>query len=89
MPLYNRQFIEELNGLSIETVAVKLGLKVMKHRSLCPKCRDFSFSANNIRVLHLYMSFMCCKNTNFILNPTILCLKISEKAKSFLIFADF
>ena len=31
------------------------------------KCRDLSFSANNIRVLHLYMSLMCCKNTNFII----------------------
>lgn len=32
---------------------------------------------------------MCCKNTNFILKPDILCLKISEKEKQFLIFADF
>ena len=34
-------------------------------------------------------SLMCCKNTNYISKPDILCLKISEKEKFFLIFADF
>lgn len=34
-------------------------------------------------------SLMCCKTTNFILKPDILCLKISEKENLFLIFADF
>ena len=32
---------------------------------------------------------MCCKNTNYILKPDFLCLKISEKQSFFLIFADF
>ena len=61
MPLYNRQFIEELNGLSIETVAVKLGLKVMKHRSLCPWHSDHTPSLTyNIQTKKNYCHCFVC-----------------------------
>lgn len=36
MPYYDNQFIEKLKELSIESVAVKLGIEVKKHRALCP-----------------------------------------------------
>ncbi len=36
MPYYDKQFLEKLNDLSIESVAVKLGMEVKKHRALCP-----------------------------------------------------
>lgn len=36
MPYYDKQFLQKLNDLSIEMVAVKLGMEVKKHRALCP-----------------------------------------------------
>lgn len=40
MPYFDQSFIEKLNSLSIETVAVKLGMNVSKHKSLCPWHND-------------------------------------------------
>lgn len=40
MPYYDDQFIEKLNELPIEAVAVKLGMTVKKHWALCPWHND-------------------------------------------------
>jgi DNA primase (bacterial type) len=40
MAYFDLAFIDKLNSLSIETVAVKLGMNVSKHKSLCPWHND-------------------------------------------------
>lgn len=66
MPYYDKQFLEKLNELSIESVAVKLGLTVKKHWALCPWHSDHNpslrFSTNSKE--NFCHCFVCGKGGN-------------------------
>lgn len=66
MPYYDNQIIEKLNELSIESVAVKLGMKVNKHWALCPWHSDHNPSlrfGTNFKK-NLCHCFVCGKGGN-------------------------
>lgn len=66
MPYYDEHFLEKLNELSIESVAVKLGMEVKKHKALCPWHSDHNPSLRfNISSKNNYCHcFVCGKGGN-------------------------
>ena len=66
MPYFDNQFIEKLNELSIESVAVKLGMTVKKHWALCPWHSDHNpslrFSTSSKK--NFCHCFVCGKGGN-------------------------
>lgn len=68
MPYYDKQFINKLNELSIESVADKLGMKVKKHWALCPWHSDHNpslrFGTNSKN--NFCHCFVCGKGGNSI-----------------------
>lgn len=66
MPYYDNHFIEKLNELSIESVAVKLGMEVKKHKALCPWHSDHnpSLRFNTSSKNNFCHCFVCGKGGN-------------------------
>ena len=63
MPFFDQSLIDKLNSLSIEAVAAKLGMKVTKHRSLCPWHSDHTPSLRfNIQSKKNYCHCFVCGN---------------------------
>lgn len=69
---FEQDYIQKLNELSIESVAIKLGLKIQKHRSLCPWHSDHNPSLKfNIGSKKNYCHCFVCGNGGGPINLTM------------------
>ena len=72
MVYFDQSFIDKLNSLSIETVAVKLGMNVSKHKSLCPWHNDHNPSLRfSINPQKNYCHCFVCGNSGGPISLTI------------------